>query len=191
MRKQNNTQGQCTVLTSTGLTSTGLTSTPLLVPNTGRRCSFYSPAHTKPHTRGVVPSPGRTARHRDRARATSISADRRESVPNPPHLKNPRHTFTSALTVARTFTFTFTVTHKFTLTFTFRACSPLLVPNTGRKSRFYWPAHEKPHTRGVIPTTVRTSRRRGRAPPAGATSTSTDRRESAGNNAHLEDLDEL
>ena len=67
-------------------------------------------------------------------------------------------------------------------------CSPLLVPSPGRKCRFYWPAQANPHTRGVVPSPVRTFRRWG---PARATSTSTDRRESARNPTHLEYLDEL
>ena len=157
--------------------------TPLLVPNNGRKRRFYSPAQAKPHTRGVVPNNVRTSRRRDPARATSTSTDRCESARYPPHLKDPRHTFTLTLTRALAVTPT--------PTFTFRACSPLLIPKPGRKCRFYWPAHEKPHTRGVIPKPVRTSRRRGRAPPAGATSTSTDRRESEKDTPLLKDLDEL
>ena len=157
--------------------------TPLLVPNNGRKRRFYSPAQAKPHTRGPVPNTVRTSRRRDPARATSTSTDRCESARYPPHLKDPRHTFT--LTLTRTLAVTPTPT------FTFRACSPLLIPNACRKCRFYWPAQAKPHTRGVIPPPVRTSRRRDHGPRAGATSTSTDRRESEKNYAHLEDLDEL
>ena len=62
--------------------------------------------------------------------------------------------------------------------------TPLLVPNNGRKRRFYSPAQAKPHTRGVVPNNVRTSRRRD---PARATSTSTDRCESARYPPHLKD----
>ena len=40
------------------------------------------------------------------------------------------------------------------LTSTGLTSTPLLIPNTGRKCRFYWPAQAKPHTRGVIPNTV-------------------------------------
>ena len=69
-----------------------------------------------------------------------------------------------------------------------RACSPLLVPNNGRKCRFYWPAQAKPHTSGVVPNNKRTSRRRD---SARATSTSTHRRGSARNQGHLKDLEEL
>ena len=165
--------------------------TPLLVPKPGRKRRFYSPAQAKPHTRGVVPNNVRTSRRQDPARATSTSTDRCESARNQAHLKDPRHTFTLTLTRTPTFTFTLTFTHYSTFTFTFRAYSPLLIPKPGGKCPFYRPAQAKAHTRGVVPNNVRTTRRRGRAPPAGATSTSTDRRESAGNYAHLKDLDEL
>ena len=123
MRKQNQTQGHCTGLTSagltstglistgltspgltstgltsTGLTSTGLTSTPLLVPNTGRKCRFYWPAQAKPHTRGVVPN---------------------------------------------------TVPHIYGL----RICGPHIYSAADPKHRSE-PAQAKPHTRGVVPNTL-------------------------------------
>ena len=43
-----------------------------------------------------------------------------------------------------------------------RACSPLLIPNPGRKCRFYWSAQAKLHTRKIIPNSLHTAWR----PPA-------------------------
>ena len=136
----------------------GLGCSPLLVPSPGRKCRFYWPAQAKPHTRGVVPSPVRTSRRRGPARATSTSTDRRESARNPTHLEYLDELERSAALPSQS-------AQRQGHGPSRRACSPLLVPSPGRKCGFYWPAQAKPHTRGMVPNPVRTSRRRDRGPP--------------------------